>query len=50
MIRVDTVAELFDVGLLLAGQPLPAGRPGRVVGNSPRSSRWPSRRVAGRTG
>jgi acyl-CoA synthetase (NDP forming) len=25
VIRVDTVAELFDVGLLLADQPLPAG-------------------------
>ena len=34
MIRVDTVAELFDVGLLLAHQPLPAGRRVAVVGNS----------------
>jgi acyl-CoA synthetase (NDP forming) len=35
VIRVDTVAELFDVGLLLAHQPLPAGRRVAVVGNSP---------------
>ena len=34
VIRVDTVAELFDVGLLLAHQPLPAGRRVGVVGNS----------------
>ncbi|GLY94792.1 GNAT family N-acetyltransferase [Actinoplanes sp. NBRC 103695] len=34
VIRVDTVAELFDVGLLLAHQPLPAGRRVAVVGNS----------------
>ena len=34
MIRVDTVAELFDVGALLANQPLPAGRRVGVVGNS----------------
>jgi acyl-CoA synthetase (NDP forming) len=34
VIRVDTVAELFDVGLLLAHQPLPAGRRIAVVGNS----------------
>ena len=34
VIRVDTVAELFDVGLLLAHQPLPAGRRIAIVGNS----------------
>ncbi|MEV4760222.1 GNAT family N-acetyltransferase [Micromonospora sp. NPDC049559] len=34
VIRVDTVAELFDVGLLLANQPLPAGDRVGVVGNS----------------
>ena len=34
VIRVDTVRELFDVGLLLAHQPLPAGRRVAVVGNS----------------
>lgn len=34
VIRVDTVAELFDVGVLLAKQPLPAGRRVGIVGNS----------------
>jgi acyl-CoA synthetase (NDP forming)/GNAT superfamily N-acetyltransferase len=34
VIRVDTVQELFDVGLILAHQPLPAGRRVAVVGNS----------------
>src|SRR5690606_6562266 len=34
VIRVDTVGELFDVGLLLAYQPLPAGDRVAVVGNS----------------
>ncbi|MER7456905.1 GNAT family N-acetyltransferase [Micromonospora sp. NPDC126480] len=34
VIRVDTVAELLDVGLLLANQPLPAGDRVAVVGNS----------------
>jgi acyl-CoA synthetase (NDP forming)/RimJ/RimL family protein N-acetyltransferase len=34
VIRVDTVAELFDVGILLAKQPLPAGRRTGIVGNS----------------
>ncbi|MGC4805502.1 GNAT family N-acetyltransferase [Micromonospora sp. DT233] len=34
VIRVETVAELLDVGVLLAGQPLPAGRRVGVVGNS----------------
>ncbi|MBO4208561.1 bifunctional acetate--CoA ligase family protein/GNAT family N-acetyltransferase, partial [Micromonospora echinofusca] len=34
VIRVDTVAELLDVGVLLANQPLPAGRRVAVVGNS----------------
>jgi acyl-CoA synthetase (NDP forming)/GNAT superfamily N-acetyltransferase len=34
VIRVDTVQELFDVGLLLAHQPLPTGRTVAVVGNS----------------
>ena len=34
VIRVDTVAELFDVGVLLAHQPLPGGRRVAVVGNA----------------
>jgi acyl-CoA synthetase (NDP forming)/GNAT superfamily N-acetyltransferase len=34
VIRVDTVAQLFDVGTLLAHQPLPAGNRVAVVGNS----------------
>jgi acyl-CoA synthetase (NDP forming) len=34
VIRVDTVGELFDVGLLLAYQPLPGGDRVAVVGNS----------------
>ncbi|MEV5692297.1 bifunctional acetate--CoA ligase family protein/GNAT family N-acetyltransferase [Micromonospora globbae] len=34
VIRVDTVAELLDVGVLLAHQPLPAGPRVAVVGNS----------------
>ncbi len=34
VIRVDTVAELFDVGVLLAHQPLPSGTRVGVVGNS----------------
>jgi acyl-CoA synthetase (NDP forming)/RimJ/RimL family protein N-acetyltransferase len=34
VIRVDTVREMFDVGLLLAHQPLPAGHRVAVVGNS----------------
>ncbi|MGK5739075.1 bifunctional acetate--CoA ligase family protein/GNAT family N-acetyltransferase [Micromonospora sp. URMC 103] len=34
VIRVDTVAELLDVGVLLAKQPLPAGPRVAVVGNS----------------
>ncbi|WP_229069297.1 bifunctional GNAT family N-acetyltransferase/acetate--CoA ligase family protein [Actinoplanes sp. DH11] len=34
VIRVDTVQELFDVGMLLAHQPLPGGRRIAVVGNS----------------
>jgi acyl-CoA synthetase (NDP forming)/RimJ/RimL family protein N-acetyltransferase len=34
VIRVDTVREMFDVGLLLAHQPLPGGRRVAVVGNS----------------
>jgi acyl-CoA synthetase (NDP forming) len=34
VIRVDTVPELFDAGLLLARQPLPAGRRVGVVTNS----------------
>ena len=35
VIRVDTVGELFDVGALLAFQPLPGGRRVGIVGNSP---------------
>jgi acyl-CoA synthetase (NDP forming)/GNAT superfamily N-acetyltransferase len=34
VIRVDTVAQLFDVGTLLAHQPLPPGDRVAVVGNS----------------
>ena len=34
VIRVDTVAELFDVGLLIAGQPLPAGDRVGIVTNA----------------
>jgi acyl-CoA synthetase (NDP forming)/GNAT superfamily N-acetyltransferase len=34
VVRVDTVQEMFDVGLLLAHQPLPAGRRVAIVGNS----------------
>jgi acyl-CoA synthetase (NDP forming)/GNAT superfamily N-acetyltransferase len=34
VIRVETVAQMFDVGTLLAHQPLPAGRRVAIVGNS----------------
>lgn len=34
VVRVETVGELFDVGVLLAKQPLPAGRRVGIVGNS----------------
>jgi acyl-CoA synthetase (NDP forming)/RimJ/RimL family protein N-acetyltransferase len=34
VIRVDTLGDLFDVALLLASQPLPAGARVAVVGNS----------------
>ncbi|WP_412539753.1 GNAT family N-acetyltransferase [Longispora sp. K20-0274] len=34
VLRVDTVAELFDTGLLLARQPLPAGDRIAIVGNT----------------
>ena len=34
VIRVDTLDELFDMALLLASQPLPAGRRVAIVGNS----------------
>jgi acyl-CoA synthetase (NDP forming)/RimJ/RimL family protein N-acetyltransferase len=34
VIRVQTVAQLFDVGTLLAHQPLPAGNRVAIVGNS----------------
>jgi acyl-CoA synthetase (NDP forming) len=34
VIRVETVAQMFDVGTLLAHQPLPAGDRVAVVGNS----------------
>ncbi|MGW7100821.1 bifunctional acetate--CoA ligase family protein/GNAT family N-acetyltransferase [Streptomyces sp. NPDC054883] len=34
VIRVDTVTQLVDVGLLLAGQPLPAGPRVAILGNS----------------
>jgi acetyl coenzyme A synthetase (ADP forming)-like protein len=34
VIRVDTLEQLFDVGELLVGQPLPSGRRVAIVGNS----------------
>ena len=34
VIRVDSVRELFDVGRVLDGQPLPAGRQAAVVANA----------------
>ncbi|MFF6794461.1 GNAT family N-acetyltransferase [Streptomyces filamentosus] len=34
VIRVDTVTELVDAGVLLAGQPLPAGPRVAILGNS----------------
>ncbi|MCZ2805020.1 GNAT family N-acetyltransferase [Modestobacter sp. VKM Ac-2983] len=34
VIRVETLAQLFDVGTLLAHQPLPAGERVAIVGNS----------------
>ncbi|MER6914102.1 GNAT family N-acetyltransferase [Streptomyces sp. NPDC000594] len=34
VIRVDTVTELIDAGVLLAGQPLPAGPRVAILGNS----------------
>ncbi|MFE7748407.1 GNAT family N-acetyltransferase [Streptomyces sp. NPDC057428] len=34
VIRVDTVTEMIDVGLLLAGQPLPDGPRVAILGNS----------------
>ncbi len=34
VIQVDTLSELFDVAVLLASQPLPAGRRVAVIGNS----------------
>ncbi|MBT2396869.1 bifunctional GNAT family N-acetyltransferase/acetate--CoA ligase family protein [Streptomyces sp. ISL-100] len=34
VIRVDTVTELVDAGLLLAGQPLPSGPRVAILGNS----------------
>ena len=34
VIRVDTIHEMFDVGALVAHQPLPAGRRVAIVGNS----------------
>src|SRR4051794_37362679 len=34
VIRVETVAQMFDVGTLLAHQPLPEGRRVAIVGNS----------------
>jgi acyl-CoA synthetase (NDP forming)/GNAT superfamily N-acetyltransferase len=34
VIRVETVAQMFDVGSLLAHQPLPEGRRVAIVGNS----------------
>jgi acyl-CoA synthetase (NDP forming)/GNAT superfamily N-acetyltransferase len=35
VIRVDSLAQLFDVAALLTSQPLPAGRRVGIVGNSP---------------
>ena len=41
VIRVDTVAQMFDVGTLLAHQPLPAGDAGRrSSATPPRSACW----------
>jgi acyl-CoA synthetase (NDP forming)/RimJ/RimL family protein N-acetyltransferase len=34
VVRVETVAQMFDVGTLLAHQPLPAGKRVAIVGNS----------------
>ncbi|MFF2024180.1 GNAT family N-acetyltransferase [Streptomyces sp. NPDC058171] len=34
VLRVDTITELVDVGLMLAGQPLPAGPRVAILGNS----------------
>ncbi|MEU9003237.1 GNAT family N-acetyltransferase [Streptomyces sp. NPDC048551] len=34
VIRVDTITQLVDVGLLLAGQPVPAGPRVAILGNS----------------
>jgi acyl-CoA synthetase (NDP forming)/GNAT superfamily N-acetyltransferase len=34
VIQVDTVSELIDVGLLISGRPLPAGRRVAIVGNA----------------
>lgn len=34
MIRVDTITDLVDAGLLLARQPLPAGPRVAILGNS----------------
>jgi acyl-CoA synthetase (NDP forming)/GNAT superfamily N-acetyltransferase len=34
VIRVDTVAELFDVSLVLAHQPIPSGRRLAIIGNA----------------
>nr|WP_280265459.1 GNAT family N-acetyltransferase [Nocardia wallacei] len=35
IVQVDTISELFDCAMLLAYQPLPAGRRLAVIGNSP---------------
>ncbi|MFC7545508.1 GNAT family N-acetyltransferase [Plantactinospora sp. GCM10030261] len=48
VIRVDTVAELLDVGVLLANQPLPAGRRVAVVGNSTALTRLAATACRGR--
>ncbi|HEY0697246.1 MAG TPA: GNAT family N-acetyltransferase, partial [Micromonospora sp.] len=47
VIRVETVAELFDVGVLLANQPLPAGRRIGIVGNSSALARLAATACAG---
>jgi len=46
VIRVDTVAELFDVGLLLDSQPLPAGDRVGIVTNSSALGVKPARNIA----
>ena len=50
VIRTDTVGELFDVAALLAGQPLPAGRPRRRSSPTPAARGSPAPTPARRRG